>query len=87
LHKSQQNRTKHRSNSAWWTPKRLEAVQLCADGSLTNAAIAAQLGISRRTLQYWIADGRFQKEVRRLVDAYGERLRHEIIEQALAKFR
>jgi hypothetical protein len=49
-----------------WTRQREKAARLCADGRLTDARIAAQVGVSTRTLERWRVVPEFQAKV----DAY-----------------
>ena len=45
------------------TPVRLRAAQLCAEDQLTNAKIALECGITRRTLQNWLTKREFCDQV------------------------
>ena len=46
-----------------WTPQRERAAQLVAEDVLTNAKIAATVGVTRRTLQNWLRRDEFRVRV------------------------
>lgn len=55
--------------SAHQTRKRARAAQLVADDRLTDEQIAAELGISSKTVQRWRAEPAFAAQVEAIVDA------------------
>jgi hypothetical protein len=61
------------------TKKREKAAQLIAEDQLSDEAIAAEVGIGRRTLARWKSDPLFQQRVQEIADAYAQKaLRHRI---------
>ena len=60
LHKSSRNCTAFR-----WTPARARAAKLVCADELTDAQIAAAVGVCRRTLAYWKTRPEFQARVER----------------------
>lgn len=56
------------------TQRRQRAAELVADDSLIDAAIAAEVGVCRRTLAYWKVQPDFVAEVSRIRRAYAASL-------------
>ncbi len=52
-----------------WTPARLVALELVWADELTDAEIAREVGVCRRTLGAWKATPAFQAEIKRKADA------------------
>lgn len=62
-----------------WTPQRDQAAQLVAEDSLTDEAIASEVGVSRRQLARWKCDGEFAARVEEIRKTLGDlALRHVI---------
>jgi len=59
-----------------WSGRREQAALLVAEDRLTNAEIAAKVGVSRQALDKWKADPEFRERVRANV----EQLRHAVLE-------
>lgn len=49
-----------------WTPAKEQAAQLEGEGKLTQAEIAEQLGVSRRTIEGWVRRTAFRARLREL---------------------
>ena len=73
----QQNATQHRPFT--WTPARKTALELLVEDRLTDAAIARQVGVCRRTLGYWKAHPDFIAAAERMVAAYAAQLRRDAV--------
>jgi hypothetical protein len=56
-----------------WTGRKLDAVRLVAEDSLSDERIAAQVGIDRRQLTRWKSVPQFMAKVEGIVAALGER--------------
>lgn len=52
-----------------WTPEKEQAAQLEWEGRLTQAAIAAQLGTTRRTIEGWTRRPAFRQRMKELAAA------------------
>ena len=73
----QQNATHNRPFA--WTPARKTALQLLMEDRLTDAAIARQVGVCRRTLGSWKTHPDFIAAAQRLVTAYAAQLRRDAL--------
>ena len=62
-----------------WTPARKTALELLVEDRLTDAAIARQVGVCRRTLGYWKAHPDFVAAAQRLVNDYAAQLRRDAV--------
>lgn len=60
-----------------WTPAREHAAALVAANEVTDARIAAQCGVCRRTLGYWKAHPAFQARVQHHRETYARQLEAE----------
>ncbi len=65
------------------TGKKLQAIALVAADKLSNAQIAAKVGVSPRTLDNWKADPEFKAEVERLLNAWHQ----QVFEKGIADRR
>lgn len=63
-----------------WSKKSSRAAQLVADDQLTNVEIAAQVGITDRTLNRWKLDPQFQARVEEIV----EKKRESLLKKSIA---
>jgi hypothetical protein len=68
-----------------WTKQRDRAAQLCADGRLTDTRIAAQVGISTRTLERWRTQPQFQEQVAAFIQAAEAKARECAIARKMAR--
>lgn len=62
-----------------WTQQRIQAAQLLAEDELTDAEIAAKVGIGARQLYEWKARSEFAARVDSIVAALGDRLKRYAI--------
>lgn len=60
-----------------WHTRRIVASQLVADDALSNEQIAAKVGVSRQTLDLWIANPTFQERVVAIREAYRVKIEAE----------
>src|SRR5438046_2412904 len=58
-----------------WTKQRERAATFVAEDRLSNRRIAEKLGISERTLDYWIRDPAFKARVADRVATFAERVK------------
>lgn len=63
---------------AWtWTKQREKAAKLAAEDALTNEQIAASIGVTRQTVDYWRLKPEFRARVASIVSAYADAIRDE----------
>jgi hypothetical protein len=68
-----------------WTEQRDKAARLVADGRKTEASIAAEVGISTRTLERWRTQPEFQERVERYIQAAEVKARECAIARKMAR--
>jgi hypothetical protein len=62
-----------------WCKRSLRAAELVAEGRLTNAQAAAEVGLSRQGLDRWKAHPEFKARVAAILDEYSALLRRDRI--------
>jgi hypothetical protein len=63
---------------AWsWSKQREKAAKLAAEDALTNEQIAASIGVTRQTVDYWRLKPEFQARVDEIVTAYADAIKDE----------
>ena len=60
-----------------WCKRSIRAAELVAEGRLTGAAIAAEVGLSRQGLDRWKAHPDFKARVAAILDGYSALLRRD----------
>lgn len=71
----------------WWTGTKERAVDLVAEGALTNQQIADTLGIGTATLTRWKRRQDFKDRVAERVASIGRELRRLAIQRACESYR
>ena len=62
-----------------WCKRSVRATELVAEGRLTNAQVAAEVGLSRQGLDRWKAHPEFKARVAAILDEYRALRRRDMI--------